>query len=340
MNWQILTEFPTPDVRRKWDEFLADADYPTHYVTPNFFIDPFIRGGERFAILCLEKDGAIVAVLTGIDAGRKVFSGLATRPQLAFRKNVNKQKAVEALVRALMEKGGGDLELTRVHSWDRVDELDAYGFRRESDSESNSVIMLDLSVGADEVFKGFSQTRRNELRKASKQNAVEIGELGSEDELKQLHDIHVAWNSRKGNRPDTFEDLRLAASQADNRKIFVAKHAGKVIAGSYYRFCRGGIAEYAANNSLPEYQKFRPNDLLGWHAIQWACHEGFPLFSMGGSHLFLRRFGGRSWPTYCYSLDATFLKRHEKRERLQSMASTIYKSLPDTARNRIKQFMG
>lgn len=339
MNWKVLTAYPDTNLEKKWNEFLANAEYPTHYTTPNFFVDPYIRGGERFAVLAFEGED-ISAVLTGVDNGKTIISGMPVRPQTAFRKDVNFANAVNGIFQGSLEKGGQSLEMIEFYTWSPVKEFEDVGFQTQTSTEQNLVIMLDLSKGADEIFKDFSQTRRNELRKAMKQNLVKVKELETEQELKELYEIFVDWNQRKGHQPETFETMQFAVSQKNNRKVLIAKYEEKVIAGSYYRFCKGGVVEYAANNSLTEFQKLRPNDLIGWRSIEWACQSGFSHYSMGGSHLFLRRFGGNEIATHRYKLDRTFFKTHEKKEQLTNFAIKTYKSLPDSTRKKLKQVLG
>lgn len=339
MNWKILTEAPDEIWTKKWNDFLDRAQVPTHYSTPDFFVDPFIRGGERFAVLALEDD-EITGVLTGVDAGKSIISGLPNRPQTAFRKDVDQMKTVGNLVKGVYEKGGTDLEMAELYSWQPVKGFEELGFSFREFGDEKGTVILDLSKGEDELFKDFSQTRRNEIRKAMKQNLVQISEVENLDELAELHEIHRDWCERKGNQPDTFDQMKLAFSRKDYRKIFIAKHEGKVIAGSFYRFCRGGMVEYAGNNSLVEFQKLRPNDLIGWHSIQWACRENFALYSMGGAHLFLRRFGGEIVPTYRYKIDRSFLKIHNLSEAAKDFGIKTYRSLPQPVKTRLKKVLG
>lgn len=338
MDWKLITKYPEGALRREWEEFLGNASYPTHYTTPNFFTDPYIRG-ERFAALAVEED-RVAAVLTGVHDGGRIISGLPVRPQTVFRKGCDTAAALQALLEAVLEKGGRHLELIDLHTWEPVGNAAGLGFSARSCTGEDSIIMLDLSKGEDRIFKEFSQTRRNELRKAIKNGLVEVRELRTDEEAAELYHIHVDWNTRKGNRPDPVEDFMEGVSQTGNRKVFIAVHEGKIVAGSYFRFCAGGVVEYAANNSLSEYQNLRPNDLIGWRAIQWACAGGFTHFSMGGSHLFLRRFGGEVFNAWHYRLDRTFLKRHEIKENLKRFAVKTYLSLPDSARQKIKQGLG
>ncbi len=339
MNYKIFTEHPDENWTRKWNDFLSDALYPTHYTTPNFFVDPFVRGGERFAVAALDGE-KITGVLTGVDDGKSIVSGLFVRPQFCLSKSANRLETAKSLFEGLKEKGGDDLQVIEFFSWHPVAEFEKTGFHVREYGGEQGTILLDLAKGADALFMDFSQTRRNELRKAIKQNQVQISEVENLDELAELYAIHCDWNERKGNSPDKFEDFELAWAQKDYRKIFIAKHDGKIIAGSYYRFCPGGVIEYAANNSLTEYQKLRPNDLLGWHSIQWACENGFSLYSMGGSHLFLRRFGGETVSTYRYKIDFTFLHIHNLKETVNDFGIKTYKSLPMPVRTKIKADLG
>lgn len=340
MNWKVLTEYPDAETERRWNEFLGRAAYPTHYTTPNFLVDPFVRGGERFAVLACGDDGAVNGVLTGVFDGKRIVSGLPVRPQTAFLPGRDEAATAAALFEGMLEMGGDRLGFVEFHSWEPVEEFTGLGFQTEICEGDDSIVMLDLSKGADELFKDFSQTRRNELRKVMRRGEVGVKTLETEDELRELYEIHCDWNRRKGNEPDSREDFEFAASQTGYRKILVAVHDGRVIAGSYYRFCPGGVVEYAANNSLPEYLKLRPNDLLGWRSIEWACGEGFTHYSMGGSHLFLRRFGGELFQTRRYKMDMSLLHVHDMKEGLINLGLKTYRSLPSSVRSKIKDIAG
>ena len=338
MDFKIFTEQSDESWTMKWNEFLADALYPTHYTTPNYLVDPFVRG-ERFAIAAL-KNNKITGVLTGVDDGRRLVSGLYVRPQVCIGKSVDRLETAVSFLEGLKKKGGGGLQMIEIFTWHPIKEFEEIGFQLRRYSGEQATIILDLTKGVDALFKDFSQTRRNEIRKALKQNKVQISEVENSDELAELFEIHRDWNDRKGNEPDKFEDFLTAWQQKDYRKTFIAKHDGKIIAGSYYRFCPNGVFEYAANNSLPDYLHLKPNDLLGWHSIQWACENEFTLYSMGGSHLFLRRFGGKSVTTYRYKLDLTFLKVHNLVEMVNNFRIKTYKNLPQPFKSKIKSIFG
>ena len=338
MKHILLTAAPDAELTRRWNEFLVAAPFATHYCTPNYFKDPYLRG-KPFAVLAEQGNGEIAAVLTGIWEGVKAVSGLYVRPQTVFAAGVDLTAASASLLDGIDELCYGKPGLIEIFTWQRRPGLIDLGMREREGRDAMCVVVLDLSLGADKLFAAFSPSRRNDIRKALRWGLVEIKEIETSNELDQMYAIHVDWCGRKGHPPDTFEEMQTAVGDRENRRTFIAKADGKVIAASFYRFCSGGIFEYAGNSSMPEYRKLRPNALLGWHAIQWACSEDFTHFSMGGSHMFLRRFGGEIIQTYRYRRDCTRLRFHDLREHTWEFGLGAYRRLPLNVRANVKKVL-
>jgi hypothetical protein len=339
MKFEILTSYPAAELEKKWFDFLPASSYPSHYTSPGFFREPYWENQNPFAVLVLDGE-KVVGAATGLRRDKQVVSGLAVRPQISVDRNADSKKVLGMLTKGFFELTGGNFELLTVHSSERLEDFTEHGFAEKKAAGAFEVIMLDLSKGADAVFKSFSQSRRSDLRKAMRGDQVQISQLETEDELAELYPIHVEWCRRKQIAPDTFEMMRAFLALGEYHRIFIARHEGKIIAGSYFRFCAGGLFEYTANNSVPDFQHLRPNDLLVWKSIEWACEQGFTRYSMGGSHLFLRRFGGEAVAGYRYQLDRSFLKKHEKKEAAKNFAVKTYQSLPVSVRQTIKRIAG
>jgi len=335
MRFEVVSEYPQDETLTRWNDFLTEADYATHYVTPGFFLDPFVGEGERFAVLALDGD-SVVAALTGLRSGRSLQSGLAVRPQSAFAAGCDRNRAADALVQGLGTVAGDDVDLINFFSHRPIPGLAERGYTSRLCLGSDQIVVLDCSRGSEALFKDFGERRRRTLRSAMREKKLEVKTLETEAELLELYEIHTDWNRRKGRTPESFEKFQMAASLTDHRKIFLALHDGKVVAGTFFRFCRGGIIEGSANHSIPEYQKLAPNELIMWRAIEWACADGFKLFSMGASHHFLTKFGGEIVANYRYRSDRTILKLHNNRERLSRLAIRTYQSLPVSIRQGIK----
>jgi hypothetical protein len=339
MRAEIITSYPNAELERKWLDFLPRSSYVSHYTSPGFFKEPFWKNRNPFAVLIFDED-EVAGVVTGLREGKRIVCGLDVRPQFSFAPSSDRKETVKAFVEAFYEMAQENAELIAFYCPEQIEEFTEFGYTEKRATGSAEVLMLDLSNGAEEVFKGFSQSRRSDLRKAMREKKVQVSQIETEGELKELYQIHLDWCARKKIAPDTWEIMQSIFGNRDYHRIFIAKHGRQVIAGSYFRFCPGGIFEYSGNNSIPEFQHLRPNDLLVWNSIEWACAQGFKRYSLGASHLFLRRFGGTLVSSYRYQLDRTFLKKHEKRESVVELAIKTYQSLPPAARQTIKRMTG
>jgi CelD/BcsL family acetyltransferase involved in cellulose biosynthesis len=165
---------------------------------------------------------------------------------------------------------------------------------------------------------------------------VQVVEASTEADVAGYYPIYCEWSRSKGHVPVPYPLFRETLEVRANRRLFLARHDGATIAGVVVRFCPGGVIEFAANASLKSDQSMRPNDLLHWRIIEWACAQGFVTYSLGGAHLFLRRFGGTVASTYQYRLDRTLGKRLELRDRLAAAARSSWKRLPEPLKRAIR----
>lgn len=121
MKHVIVRSFPDDELAARWRTFLARAPFATHYLTPNYFTDPYVYG-ERFALLAIDDSDAIAAAMTGTINGDRIVSGMFSRPQLAFCEEANKDAACEALYEGLNALGAAS-KLTEVYSGSRSDSV-------------------------------------------------------------------------------------------------------------------------------------------------------------------------------------------------------------------------
>jgi hypothetical protein len=150
----ILRQFPERDLARRWRDFLAGAECPAHDNSPQFFREPFWANTRPFAVLAL-KDGSIQGVVTGLYIGDEVISGLPSRPQICVRDGASSGEALDALARGLLRRAGSSPMVT-VYSCSPapLEVFSKYGFHPRTMQGS---IVLDLSLGPDELFRQFSQ---------------------------------------------------------------------------------------------------------------------------------------------------------------------------------------
>lgn len=337
MSVAVLHAVPPPAIESLWRELLQRVPMPSHYTSPEYFLEPYFDGKRPFAVLAL-RGNSVAGVLTGFHEGNTVMCGLPTRPQIQLDPAAD-QAAVLSVLALGLEREARGAQLVSIYSWEWLSLCPLLDLGYRSRMLTGNPV-LDLGRGTEALLRQCDGKRRNCIRYAMR-HGVEVIPAETEQERRDFYQIYAAWCAAKKVHRYSFETEELAyQTTVRNRRLFIARHEGKIIAGGVFRFISGGLVEYSRNSSLPEYQYLKPNDLLVWRAIEWASAEGFPLFSMGGSHRFLREFGGTIIPIVRYRLDRTLLHRYDRSEQLTEAARTFVGKLPPAWEQRIRRLIG
>ncbi len=335
-DFVVVHEYPSPMLEIKWLECLAHAVAPAHYASPAFFLEPYFVDKKPFAVLAIAS-GEVVGILTGVHQNGTVVSGLETRVHIAVDERCDPSKTSLSLMRGVEQESRG-AKLAQVYSWRNLPlaPFIRAAYRRR-EFPGNPV--LDLSRGAETLLKQCNSKRRNSIRFAMK-SAVEITQATTREEFESFYQIYEQWCTAKQifQYPKDVEWEAFQTTQS-NRRLFIARYEGQIIAGSVFRFFPGGLVEYSRNSSLPEFLRLKPNDLLVWRAVEWACAQGFTHFSMGGNHRFLREFGGEMMPIDRYRKDRTLLHRYDLKDLAKDAARRALQSLPATYEKRVRELL-
>jgi hypothetical protein len=314
VGYEIVREFPSPSLELAWRDCLDRVAVPAHYNAPEYFLEPKLGDEQRFAVLAT-KESKVTGVLTGVHDGENVNCGQISRPQICLSEDetVAPASTLDALARGLLAEAGA-AKLISVHSWLPLERFIQYGFRER---KLEGAVVLDLRQGAEALFKQLDKKRRNCIRFAMRQE-MDVTEAKRDADIEEFYAVYSRWfgTQRKkiSGKKLSFQFFQERFRHLENIRILLARSLGKVIAGITLRFFPGGLVEYSNNSSLDDFLRLRPNDLLVWRAIEWACREGFSHFSLGGAHRFLREFGGTLTPIYRYRLDRTTFRRHDLQE--------------------------
>ncbi|HEX6823326.1 MAG TPA: GNAT family N-acetyltransferase [Candidatus Sulfotelmatobacter sp.] len=334
----ILHEFPPPDVQELWSAFLSRIDSPSHYDAPEYFLEPQWAGNRPFVILAFHQ-GDIVGVASGLHLHGNTACGVLSRPQI----RVDPTHAVVAssrLSEGLLQEAGKE-KLITVFAWNWVplQGLEQQGFRRR---ELEGDVVLDLKLGSDAIYKQFHENRKRNIR-AALNHGIEVTEANRREDLTAYWEVYSRW--RRTERKQIVHNLSFAIIEQvhhlrHNHRRFLARHNGKVIAATGLRFQPCGMVEYANNCSLDEFIHLRPNDLLLWRTIEWACQKGFTKYSLGAAHPFLRKSGGTVIPICRYRLDRSLFHQHDLKDSARSQARSILAHLPAGIGNGLRKLSG
>src|SRR5271155_1852679 len=281
-SFEILHGRPVGHIETLWRACLAESDFPTHYTAPEYFCEPAHNGKNPFAVLSF-VGGEVTGVMTGIHHADRVQSGLSNRPQIAFSRHADRSHAMRNLIAGLLQEAKS-AKLVDLFLWSDMAELVDARFHQRT---YEGVVILDFSRGPDAVFREFTKVRRKRIRRAIKYG-VTVEPAESRDDISAYYAVHVDWIRRRSRPIPGEEQFQGIFASRRNRRLLLARYNGAVIAGAVLRFFPGGVVEVAASGSLEGALHLRPNDLLYWRAIEWACAEGLTKCSLGGANLFLR----------------------------------------------------
>jgi hypothetical protein len=318
ITFQILTSRPGPGVEAIWNACLDSAEFASYYVSPAIFYDPIFAATNPFAILAV-AGSEIRGVLTGIYQNGNIRCFPTTCPE---------PEADRALALGLLSFAAKKAHLITVYSWTPPLGFAEAKFRSRRITLPLATILLDLGKGTETLFKELSETRRKQIRRALKAQVV-VEELRVED-FDQYYQLYTDWCRFKGLVARPYEYERSYLTERANRLVLAARHQGKLVGVSIFRFRQPGIMESAANVSRREDTGLYQNDLLYWKAIEWAASRKLRYFSTTGSHFFLQRFGGTLKETYEYKRDMTLLRRHLLSDIVGDMALSAYKRMPES----------
>jgi len=143
--------------------------------------------------------------------------------------------------------------------------------------------ILELSSDVDGVFKKFHRTRVQQCIKQAQKANVEVHRAENRKDMETFYRLHL-YNRRRLGTPVQpkryFNQLWDTVIEPGHGFLLIAyKETTPISAGIFLPYQQTVIYKYGASNS--EYLRLRPNHLLLWYAIQWACEQGYRWFDWG-----------------------------------------------------------
>lgn len=171
---------------------------------------------------------------------------------------------------------------------------------------------LALERDPEAVLRSFhkSQVRANIQR--AERGAISLRRAERMGDVSEaFYDLHTRARRRQGIPVQPrrfFQRLWTHVLQPGLGFCLLAEAESRVIAGAVF-LTWNGTTTYKYGASNPDYLPLRPNHLLFWHAIRWACEEGFHTFDFGRTDLdhsslrtFKKHWGTREEPLYYSAL--------------------------------------
>ena len=167
---------------------------------------------------------------------------------------------------------------------------------------------VDLTPGSASLFTAFDRSQVQRGIKRSRRDGVAIRRGDHERDLTEIfYDLHLHTRRRHGIpvQPRRFFELLWRRILEPGHGFLSLAYSGRIpVAGAVFLFGQETVT-YKYNASRPEFWRERPNHALIWHAMEWACENGFHNFDFGLTHFpnrglrdFKRRWAAREEVLY------------------------------------------
>jgi CelD/BcsL family acetyltransferase involved in cellulose biosynthesis len=168
----------------------------------------------------------------------------------------------------------------------RLDHEIAGGAAPGFECESRSTYVLDLRPGAEALWNdSINSACRRAVRKAQS-SKVSIEEVELSSFLSRYYEmaasVFAKWNREPPLSRADYERMARVQKEGGCVKVFAARLDGEIVAAGVFPYGDGAVY-YLDGVSDPAGQGARPNNLLHWEVIQWACREGLERYDMVGA---------------------------------------------------------
>jgi len=155
-------------------------------------------------------------------------------------------------------------------------------FRSASPSSNYLGHVIDLGENEEEIFYGFKDSARRNIKKASREG-VEVGIFNSLDSVKEFYRLNCLTRRDHGLPPQPysfFKSIYQHVILKDHGFVVLASYQGKYIAGAvFFHFGKKSLYKYGASGR--KHQHLRANNLVMWEAIKWYSQNGYKNLCFG-----------------------------------------------------------
>jgi CelD/BcsL family acetyltransferase involved in cellulose biosynthesis len=165
--------------------------------------------------------------------------------------------------------------------------------------------VLQLHPDPDAMFRSFKPEVRKAIRRAERSGVIVARAAEEEDLTRTFYGLQAATRRRLGVPVQPrryFSALWRGVVEPGLGFLLVARMSGRPVAAAVFLAWRGTVVvKYGASDARA--WGVRPNNAVYWHAIRWACENGYSRLDFGktdaedeGLRIFKRRWGATEVP--------------------------------------------
>jgi len=201
-------------------------------------------------------------------------------------------------------------------------------------------LTLDLCPEPDRIWRQLDKAVRNQVRRAERSGlAIEIGRA---ENLCEFYEVYSARMRDLGSPVHGIGFLRSTVEEFSERARIVLVRQGRKTVGGLVALAFKDTLVVPWSACLKEYFPLRPNMLLYWETIRFACTQGFRRFDFGrstvrsGTYYFKRQWGAQEEPLFWYTIPVRARSgAHRAAAGAPATLAKVWQRLPATITRRL-----
>jgi len=282
MSESSIIEDPSAEL---WNSFLSmfsDGNFEQCFEYGEIARMAFPR--TKVARLAVSCDGEFAGVVQGTYSSYFGFGmtlGVMRGPVVNMEKKEN-SRLIEGLLKALEDYGKRKriirARVSVPEKWQLDEVFCKLGY---APAGKLNEYVVNLEEGVDGLWRSVAHNKRRNIKKAMKEG-VEVVQSRNHDDLLAFYSMLEASERRGGfsSYPLSWFEAVWKIYRPELSKVFLARWKGKGVSGVFV-VIHGRTVYALAAGSFSEGWKVRPNDIMHWKIMEWACRNGYSRYHMG-----------------------------------------------------------
>ena len=298
-DYSVITNGNNID-KKKWSEFVYSHPHGNIFQTPEMYeVYQNTKGYEPVILSVLNNKGKILGAL--LAAIQKEYSGLLGN--FTARSIIQGGPLIKNddpnILDLILKEYNKIIKKKAIYSqfrnfWDWYDSQNIFtqsGFKYEDHLN----ILIDLTKSEEQLWKEVHSNRRNEVRRARKEETY-FSVDHTKDSLKKCYGIlQEVYDRAKLPFPGYNLFYNLYCMNSNSKLIiFCAYYEGEIIGCMLALAFKDKIYDFYAGSMRKFYNKY-PNDLIPWEVFIWGKENGYKVFDFGGAGKPYKPYGVRDY---------------------------------------------
>jgi len=277
---------------KQWRDFVTAHPHGNIFHSPEMYqVFSHVKGHKPDFWAVLSDNEQVLALFSPVQISilngflRRFSTRAVSYGGILVAPNADGQVALDLLLSEYARRVDGSPVFTELRNLFDVEHVQQVLQKNKYAFEGHLNYIIDLNGSPDTVFQNIGARTRKNIRRALRDNKVEIEEVHDQAKLNECYELLVKTYARAevplADRL-LFEAAFNVLRPKNMIRIVLARVDGVAVASSIEFLYKDMM--YGWYGGLDRaYAEFLPNEILMWHILEWGVNHGYKTYDFGGA---------------------------------------------------------